>query len=125
MSNKSGFDLTRSRPCLTAFILLSALLGCDSKPSNPLQKPERFAEVYAKVLIATEVDADSTLSNSDHAAARFARADSSLRALGYNRQQFESAVKYFGEHPERWQKVYSQVVKILEEQTNVAEDKKD
>jgi hypothetical protein len=94
-------------------LLLSA---CTSKESNPLQKPERFAEVYAKVLIATEVEGNSNLNTAD-AAMRSARADSILSSLGVDRQQFAAAVKYFGEHPALWKEVYTQVVKILEEQT--------
>jgi hypothetical protein len=97
------------------FFLTLLLLGCASKTSNPLQEPERFAEIYAKILLANEVDADFT---QPQANAVSTRADSVLRALGVNRQQFEAAVKYFGEHPERWQEVYSHVVKILEAQTN-------
>ena len=97
---------------------LIPLCGCASKASNPLQEPERFAEIYTKVLIANEVHADFGSPQANDANARSARADSVLRALGVDRQQFEAAVKYFGEHPERWQEVYAHVVKILEAQTN-------
>jgi hypothetical protein len=90
------------------------LCGCTSKASNPLQEPERFAEIYTKVLLANEVDADLGSSQANDARARSARADSVLRALGVDPQQFEAAAKYFGEHPERWQEVYAHVVKILE-----------
>jgi hypothetical protein len=93
------------------------ILACASKKPNPLQKPERFAEVYAKVLIATEVDGNSNLPHSGEAAVRSARADSILRSLGVDRQQFEAAAKYFGDHPALWKEVYTQVVKILEERT--------
>lgn len=94
------------------------LLGCASKASNPLQEPERFAEIYAKVLLANEVEADFGSLQANDANARSTRADSVLRVLGVERQQFEAAAKYFSEHPERWQEVYTQVVKILEAQTN-------
>ncbi|MCI0699214.1 DUF4296 domain-containing protein [candidate division KSB1 bacterium] len=94
------------------------LLGCASKASNPLQEPERFAEIYTKVLLANEVEADFTRPQANDVSTRAARADSVLRALGVNRRQFEAAVKYFGERPERWQEVYTHVVKILEERTN-------
>ncbi len=98
-------------------IFFIPLFGCASKTSNPLQEPERFAEIYTKVLLANEVDADLTQPKANDVSARSARSDSVLRALGVNRQQFEAAVKYFSEHPERWQEVYTHVVKILEEQT--------
>jgi hypothetical protein len=104
---------------LWANLFLALLLpGCASKASNPLQEPERFAEIYTKVLLANEVEADFGSPQANDASVRAARADSVLRALGVDRQQFEAAVKYFGEHPERWQEVYTNVVKILEAQTD-------
>jgi hypothetical protein len=103
--------------------LIIPLHGCASKASNPLQQPERFAEIYTKVLIANEVEADFGSPQARDARARSARADSVLRSLGVDRQQFEAAAKYFGEHPERWQEVYTHVVKILEAQANA--DKRD
>ncbi len=96
------------------FFLTLLLYGCASKASNPLQAPERFAEIYTKVLLANEVEADFSSPLANDASARSARADSVLRALGVDRQQFEAAAKYFGEHPERWQEVYTHVIKILE-----------
>ncbi len=97
--------------------LIIPLHGCASKASNPLQGPERFAEIYTKVLLANEVEADFNSPQTNDTHARAARADSVLRALGVDQQQFEAAIKYFGEHPERWQEVYSHVVKILEAHT--------
>lgn len=99
--------------------LFLALLfpGCTSKASNPLQEPERFAEIYTKVLLANEVEANIGQPKINDVSIRAARADSVLRALGVDRQQFKAAVKYFGEHPERWQEVYAHVVKILEAHT--------
>lgn len=99
------------------FFLALLLLGCAAKASNPLQEPERFAEIYTKVLLANEVEADFNSPPANDASARSARADSVLRALGVDRQQFEAAAQYFGEHPERWQEVYTHVVKILEAHT--------
>ncbi len=100
------------------FFLALLLLGCAAKASNPLQEPERFAEIYTKVLLANEVETDFTQPKASDLSARAARADSVLRSLGVDRQQFEAAAKYFGEHPEHWQEVYAHVVKILEEQAN-------
>jgi hypothetical protein len=99
------------------FFLALLLLGCASKASNPLQEPERFAEIYTKVLLANEVEPDFSAPLANDASARAVRADSVLRVLGIDRQQFEAAIKYFGEHPERWQEVYTHVVKILEAHT--------
>jgi hypothetical protein len=97
---------------------LIGLIGCSSKATNPLQQPERFAEVYANVLIALEVDADSTSLSVKSTPTLSARADSVLRSLGIEPRQFEAAVKYFSEDPERWRKVYKHLVKILEDQAS-------
>jgi hypothetical protein len=96
---------------------LMSLAGCAQKPSNPLLEPERFAEVYAQVLIATQMNVDSTSLEAGSTTTKPAPADSALKALGVERRQFEAAVKYFGEHPKHWQEVYANVVKILEEYT--------
>jgi hypothetical protein len=108
------FDSVGAQLLWVNFFLALPLLGCASKASNPLQEPERFAEIYVKVLLANEVEVDFGSPQANDANARSARADSVLRALGVDRQQFEAAAKYFGERPERWQEVYTQVVKLLE-----------
>jgi hypothetical protein len=124
ISQKKNFVFLNSVrvPFLWANLFLALLLlSCASKASNPLQEPARFAEVYAKVLLANEVNADFTRPQANDVSTRAARADSVLRTFGVDRRQFEAAVKYFGEHPERWQEVYTQVVKILEEEQANAE----
>jgi hypothetical protein len=104
------------RKLFTGVGYLILLIGCAPKASNPLQQPEYFAEVYAKILIATVVDADSILAARTHTTARSAVADSVLRSLGLEWRQFETAVKYFSENPKHWQEVYTNVVKILEDE---------
>jgi hypothetical protein len=99
------------------FYFLLLHLACAFKPAAPLQNSERFAEVYAKILIANEINSEHNLPKLDDQAIKLARADSVLHALGFERQQFEAAVKYFSESPERWQEVYRHVVKILEQET--------
>jgi len=106
------------RRCWRCFFSLPILLlACVSKPTEPLKNPARFAEVYAKILIANEISSDSPSPKLGDNKIKLARADSVLRLLGFDRQQFEAAVKYFSENPERWQKVYTQIVKILEQET--------
>jgi hypothetical protein len=99
------------------FSFLLLLPACATKTSAPLQNPRRFAEVYAKILIANEMNSAPNLSRLDDNKLKLARTDSVLRALGFDRQQFEAAIKYFSEKPERWQKVYTHAVKILERET--------
>ena len=110
---------------MTCVILL---VGCKPKTTPPLQQPERFAQVYVKVLLAIEVDGDSLLSKPEPIAATSVAADSVLRSLGFERQEFDAAAAYFSENPQKWQEVYANVVKILEEnlkQESQIETKKD
>lgn len=110
---------------MTCVILLP---GCKPQTTPPLQQPERFAQVYVKVLLATEVNGDSLLSKPGPIAATSVAADSVLRSLGFERRQFEAAVTYFSQNPQKWQEVYTNVVKILEEnlkQESQIEAKKD
>lgn len=100
------------------FLFLSLWLACATKTTEPLQNPERFAEVYAKILLA---GGDPNLLQREDKKTKLARADSVLKSLALDRQQFESAVHYFSANPERWQEVYTQVVAILEKSTNPAD----
>jgi|GEM_PF-2042210 len=106
------------------FCVLILLLACSPKTSEPLQDPERFAEVYAKILLANEMRPGSNVQRFEDDKTKLARADTVLRSLGFNRQQFEAAVKYFSERPELWQQVYTHVVKILEAQNTAADTTK-
>jgi len=96
-------------------------LACASKTTEPLQNPERFAEVYAKILLA---GGDPNLLQREDKKTKLAHADSVLKTLAIDRQQFEAAVKYFSENPETWQKVYTHVVVILEKQSSAADTTK-
>ena len=96
-------------------------MACASKTTEPLQNPERFAEVYAKILLA---GGDPNLLQHEDKKTKLARADSVLESLAIDRQQFESAVHYFGANPERWQQVYTHVVAILEKQNSAADTTK-
>jgi len=93
-------------------------VACASKTAEPLQDPERFAEVYAKILLA---GGDPNLLQREDKKTKLARADSVLKSLALDRQQFEAAVHYFGANPERWQEVYAHVVAILEKQNSAAD----
>ncbi|MDZ7405699.1 MAG: DUF4296 domain-containing protein [candidate division KSB1 bacterium] len=104
--------------------MLILVLACSAKTSEPLQDPERFAEVYAKILLANEMRLGSNVQRFEDDKTKLARADTVLRSLGFNRQQFEAAVKYFSEQPELWQQVYAHVVKILEAQSTAADSTK-
>jgi hypothetical protein len=102
-----------------SFLLLLILVACTSKTVEPLQNPGRFAEVYAKILLAS---GDPNLLQHEDKKTKLARADSVLKSLAIDRQQFEAAVHYFGANPERWQEVYTQVVAILEKQNSALAD---
>jgi hypothetical protein len=106
------------------FCVSILILACSSKTSEPLQDSERFAEVYAKILLANEMRLGSNVQKFEGDKTKLARADTVLRSLGFNRQQFEAAVKYFSEQPELWQQVYARVVKILEAQNTAADTTK-
>jgi len=106
------------------FCLLILALACSPETSEPLQDPARFAEVYAKILLANEMDIGSNVQKFEDDKTKLARADAVLRSLGFNRQQFEAAVKHFSERPELWQQVYAHVVKILEAQNTAADTTK-
>lgn len=110
-------------PWCRAFSLLGLLLylACAANPEAPLQHPKRFAEIYAQILLASQISADPQLPQRDEPAAKLAHADSVLHALGVERQQFEAAVEHFRQHPELWQEVYTHIVKILETQNNIAD----
>lgn len=90
-------------------------MACASQTTAPLQNPERFAEVYAKILLA---GGDPNMLQREDKKTKLARADSVLKSLGFDRQQFEAAVKHFSADPEQWQQVYTHVVAILEKQNN-------
>ncbi len=107
-----------------SFCVSILIFACSSKTSEPLQEPERFAEVYAKILLANEMRLGSNVQKFEDDKTKLARADTVLRSLGFNRQQFEAAVKYFSERPELWQQVYAHVVKILEAQNTPADSTK-
>lgn len=93
-------------------------MACAPKTAEPLQNPERFAEVYAKILLA---GGDPNMLQHEDKKIKLARADSVLKSLALDRQQFEAAVKYFSAEPEQWQKVYTHVVAILEKPTSSAD----
>lgn len=102
-------------------LFLSLGLACASKETAPLENPERFAEVYAKILLA---GGDPNALQREDKKMKLARADSVLKSLAFDRQQFESAVHYFSANPERWQEVFTQVVAILEKSNNAADTTK-
>jgi len=106
-------------PVRLSFLLLLIMQACTSKTSEPLQNPERFAEVYAKILLA---GGDPNLLQREDKKTKLARADSVLKSLAIDRQRFEAAVHYFGAKPERWQEVYTHVVAILEKQNSALAD---
>jgi len=114
-------DLTLKSLSRFSFLLLLILIACASKTTEPLQNPERFAEVYAKILLA---GGDLNLLQREDKKTKLARADSVLKSLALDRQQFEAAVKYFSADPEQWQKVYTHVVAILEKQNSAADTTK-
>jgi hypothetical protein len=106
---------------LFSTILFILFPACGKQTTSPLQKTQKFAEVYAELLVAIEIEADSTAPVFTNRAARLPYADSVLRSLGYSRQEFESAIQYYRGRPERWQKVYTHVVKILEARNQSAD----
>lgn len=97
-----------------SFLGLLLYLACAAKPDEPLHHPKRFAEVYAQLLLASQISGNPQLPQRDEPAAKLARADSVLHALGVERQQFEAAVEHFRQHPALWQKVYTHIIKIIE-----------
>jgi hypothetical protein len=97
------------------------LSACVAETAAPLQDPARFAAIYAQILIANEVDMPSHVPQLDDQNAKMARADSVLGAHGFDRQQFEAAIKHFSKHPERWQKVYKHVTELLEKTAKTTE----
>lgn len=111
------------RLCLRYCVLSCpvALAACVAKTDAPLQNPARFAEIYAQILIANEMDMPSHVPQLDDQKAKLARADSVLGSHGFDRQQFEAAINHFSGHPERWQEVYKRVIVILEKTTKTTE----
>ena len=86
-----------------AIIALGVILqSCDAGPQGSLAQPEKFAEVYVALLIASAGD---TLLP--------AQSDSIFAAHGCNRVQFEAAVKHYSTKAERWQPVFAAVVERL------------
>lgn len=100
---------------MIAMTCVILLVGCKPKTAHPLQQPENFAQAYVKILLAIEVESDSLLSKPEPIATTSVAADSVLRSLGFERQEFDAAAAYFSENPQKWQEVYANVVKILEE----------
>ncbi|MCG3121305.1 MAG: hypothetical protein ALAOOOJD_04344 [bacterium] len=109
-----------------AFSVLGLLLylACASKPDAPLHNPQRFAEVYAQILLASQMNGNPPLPPQDESTVKLARADSVLHALGVERRQFEAAIEHFRQHPELWQKVYTHIVKIIETQNSLSDTTK-
>jgi hypothetical protein len=114
--------LTFLPPCSFGVAIL--LFACSPQTPEPLQDPQRFAEVYAKILLANELRPGSNVQKFEDDKTKLARADTVLRSQGYNWPQFEAAVKHFSGRPELWQQVYAQVVKILEQENNPADTTK-
>jgi len=119
MNSNSHFKTFRLLP-----ILLIWFFACTPQAAGPLQNPQQFAEVYAKLLIAIEVDADSSVLARQDKNLKRAYADSILQSQGVPRQEFEMALKYYSAHPEQWQKIYARVIEILEEQNSAADSTK-
>src|SRR5574342_148670 len=69
-------NLTWLSCCTYSFLGLLLHLACASKPNEPLYNPERFAEVYAQILLASQSSANLQLPLPDEPAAKLARADS-------------------------------------------------
>lgn len=88
-------------------LLALLLLGCETKPQNPLTQPEKFAEVYVALLKATQLDSLPTVA-----------LDSLLQARGYQQHQIQEAARYYREHAEQWQEVLNLTVQQLEREVN-------
>lgn len=89
------------------FLLALMLLGCETKPQNPLTEPEKFAEVYVALLKATQLDSLPP-----------AGLDSLLQSRGYQQHQIQEAAHYYREHAEKWQDVLNLAVQQLEREVN-------
>ncbi|RIK69995.1 hypothetical protein DCC62_23320 [candidate division KSB1 bacterium] len=89
------------------FLLALLLLGCETKPQNPLTQPEKFAEVYVALLKATQLDSLPA-----------AGLDSLLQSRGYQHHQIQEAARYYREHAEQWQDVLNLTVQQLEREAN-------
>ena len=93
--------------CATVFLL--NVTACDEEPSNPLNDPGEFAEVYVDLLIAGTVDSLTA-----------SQRDSIIAAHGYSREQVESATRFFSAEAERWQAVLDSVVSRLDKELEKA-----
>lgn len=89
------------------FLLALLLLGCETKPQNPLTQPEKFAEAYFALLKATQLDSLPP-----------AGLDSLLQSRGYQQHQIQEAARYYREHAEQWQEVLNLTVQQLEREAN-------
>ncbi len=95
-----------SKPGLR-FLLALLLLGCETKPQNPLTQPEKFAEIYVALLKAAQLDSMPPVA-----------LDSLLQVRGYEQQQLQEAARYYREHAELWQDVLELAVQQLEREVN-------
>ena len=95
----------------TAVIVLVGGLasGCAKKPAAPMS-PERFAELYTAVLMATvEASEDSAAADS------VAIMQQVLAEHGVTQREFDEAVAYFQSQPQLWREVFEAVVARLKE----------
>lgn len=93
------------RRFVVMLLLALLLLGCETKPQNPLAEPENFAEVYVALLTATQLDSLPP-----------AAMDSLLQSFGYEQHQLQEATRYYREHTELWQEVLNRAVERLEQE---------
>ena len=92
-------------------LLSTALLGvCCSAHESPPIPEEKFAHLYAELLVMAADD--STRSMAEAPAGR--RADSLLTAAGVTPEDYRTTVDWYNEDVTRWRGLLAQVVTLLE-----------
>jgi len=98
------------RPFLWLFATL-ALVGCSRSTGDaPPIDVEKFAELYANLLVVSAQDSSSRLADAPTGAA----ADSVLAQAGVTREAYEQTVRWYNEDVRRWRDLLDRVVSRLE-----------
>lgn len=94
---------------LLAVLLSTALLGCSASKSPPIPD-EKFAQLYAELLVMAADDSTRALAE----APAGQRADSLLGAAGVSREDYLRTVDWYNEDVTRWRELLARVVALLE-----------
>lgn len=103
-----------------AAVVALSTVSCDRTPDGVI-KPDEMAELMADIHVAESV-ADTERRQFQSDSMKQVLKQSVLARHGYDVAKFDSSLMYYGQHIDRYAKLYDEIVSILEKRIAVAEE---